>query len=85
MLGGQDLLVDLPCSGARALMLVLTLYAGLCAVKRPTAVQAALGLVLALTGALAANTLRIVALALGLAYAPGLDLVDGFAHEALGV
>jgi hypothetical protein len=34
-------------------------------------------------GALAANTLRIVALAL--AYAPGLDLVDGFAHEALGV
>jgi exosortase len=85
LLGGQDLLVDLPCSGARGLMWVLMLYAGLSALKRPSWPQALLGLLLALAGALLANTLRIVALALGLAWAPGVDFADGYAHEALGV
>lgn len=85
VLGGQDLLVDLPCSGARGLMLVLMLYAGLCAVKRPSWPQALLGFLLAPAGALLANTLRIVVLAVGLAHAPQLDLMNGFAHEVLGV
>lgn len=85
LLGGQDLLVDLPCSGARGLTLSLTLFAALCALKRPSLPQAALGLGVALAGALLVNTLRIVVLALGLVHAPGIDLIDGFAHEALGV
>lgn len=84
VLGGLDLLVDLPCSGARGLMWVLMLFAGLSALKRPSWPQAALGLLLALGGALLANILRIVALALGIAYMPGADLADGAAHEALG-
>ncbi|MGB1561840.1 MAG: exosortase T [Sinimarinibacterium flocculans] len=85
LLDGQDLLVDLPCSGARGLMLVLTLYAGLCALRRPRPAQALVGLLFTLAGAWLSNTLRIVALAIGLVQAPQLDLMNGPAHEALGL
>lgn len=85
LLAGQDLLVDLPCSGARGLMLVLMLFVGLCALRRPRPLQALLGLALALIGALLGNLLRLVLLALGLAYMPTLDLMAGPAHEALGL
>jgi exosortase/archaeosortase family protein len=67
VLAGKDVLVDLPCSGARGLLLTALAFAGAAAVCRPTALQAGAGLLIALAAALAANVLRIVILAIGIA------------------
>ena len=83
LLDGQDLLVDLPCSGARGLVLLLTLYCGACAVARPDAVRAAGGLALTLLSAWASNVLRLVLLALGLARA--VPVMEAPWHEAIGL
>ena len=83
LLDGQDLLVDLPCSGARGLVLLLTLYCAACAVTRPDALRAARGLVLTLAAAWAANVLRLVLLALGLA--GGVPVMEAPWHELTGL
>ena len=83
LLDGQDLLVDLPCSGARGLILLLTLYCAACAVTRPDALRAARGFVLTLAAAWAANVLRLVALALGLAR--GVPVMEAPWHELTGL
>lgn len=83
LLDGQDLLVDLPCSGARGLVLLLTLYCGACALVRPDLLRAAQGFVATLLAAWASNVLRIVALALGLAR--GAPVMEAPWHEALGL
>jgi exosortase/archaeosortase family protein len=83
LLDGQDLLVDLPCSGARGLVLLLTLFCGACAVARPDALRAARGLALTLLSAWAANVLRLVALALGLAR--GVPVMEAPWHELTGL
>jgi exosortase/archaeosortase family protein len=67
VLAGKDVLVDLPCSGARAILLTLLAFAGAAAVCRPTPMQAAVGFLLALGSALAANVVRITVLAVGIA------------------
>jgi len=88
LLDGQDLLVDLPCSGARGLILLLTLYCGACAVVRPDALRAASGLALTLVSAWAANVLRIVLLALGLArpqWLGGASVMEAPWHELIGL
>lgn len=85
LIAGQDVLVDLPCSGTRSLTLVLMLYVALAALKRPSLMRALNGLLIAIAGALAANMLRITLLALGLAYAPSLQLMQAPAHELLGL
>jgi hypothetical protein len=59
VLAGKDVLVDLPCSGARALLLTLLALAGAAAICRPAPLQAAAGCLIALVSALAANILRI--------------------------
>ena len=67
VLAGKDVLVDLPCSGARAILLTLLACAGAAAVCRPAPLQAAAGFLVALASALAANIVRIVILAVGIA------------------
>ena len=88
LLDGQDLLVDLPCSGARGLVLLLTLYCGVCALVRPDPFRAMRGLALTLAAAWGANVLRIVALALGLArphWLGGASVMEAPWHELIGL
>ncbi len=86
-LSGQDVLVDLPCSGARGLTLMVTLFAGLAALVRPRPAVAALGLVTAVAAAVVGNVARIVALALGLVHGPalGIDVMAAPWHDAIGL
>jgi exosortase/archaeosortase family protein len=67
VLAGKDVLVDLPCSGARALLLTLLALVGAAAVCRPLPPQAAAGFLIALVSALVTNILRITILAIGIA------------------
>lgn len=88
LLDGQDLLVDLPCSGARGLILLFTLYCAACALTRPDAFRAARGLALTVAAAWGANVLRIVALALGLArpqWLGGASVMEAPWHELIGL
>ncbi|MFW5967229.1 MAG: exosortase T [Persicimonas sp.] len=87
-LAGQQVLVDLPCSGARGLVIVLVLFAGLAALVRPGLRQAVLGGLLAAVSALVANTFRIAVLALGLAFSDVIGGVDVMAqpwHDLVGL
>lgn len=88
VLHSQDLLVDLPCSGARGLLLLLGLFAALAAVTQPRLLRAACGLGLVLLAAIVGNSLRLSLLALGLAYPQwigGLPLMEAPWHELLGL
>jgi exosortase/archaeosortase family protein len=67
VLAGKDVLVDLPCSGARALLLTLLAFSCAAAVCRPAPLHAVTGFLLVLASALAANVLRIAILAIGIA------------------
>ena len=87
LLAGQSVLVDLPCSGARGLLQLCLLFAALAAVLRPAWSQAILGCLLTLLAAYLSNVLRIVLLALGIAY-PNLWHVDVMAspyHDLIGL
>lgn len=84
----QVVLVDLPCSGTRGLLLLLLLFVMLAALTRPLPRQAVFGVLLTLTAAALGNSLRIVALAVGLTYRDALGGLDVFAepwHSTLGL
>ncbi|MBK8185089.1 MAG: exosortase T [Candidatus Competibacteraceae bacterium] len=84
----QIVLVDLPCSGTRGLLLLLLLYIVLAVLTRPSWGRAAVGALLALAAATLGNSLRIVALAAGLAHREALGGIDVFAepwHGAIGL
>jgi len=88
LLDGTDVLVDLPCSGAQGLLLMLTLFAALAAVTRPRPGRAAVGLGIVLIAALVANSLRIAGLALGIAHQDALGGLSVMAwpwHDAIGL
>lgn len=86
LMGTKDVLVDLPCSGARSALLLLFFYACCAAVARLKADKALLGLVIALASALLANTLRICLLAVGIAFPlGGLDVMAQPAHDLIGL
>ena len=85
---GTDVLVDLPCSGARTLLLGLLAYAIAAGVSRPGTGMAMLGLALTLGAAAASNVLRISVLAVGLAEPGRLGGVDVMAepwHDLIGL
>ncbi len=86
-LAGKEVLVDLPCSGARGLVLLSVLFAGLAALTRPTTRQAMVGLGLAVVSALVANSVRIAALAVGLAFPDtvGVDVMAQPWHDLVGL
>ncbi|MCC6136135.1 MAG: exosortase T [Candidatus Contendobacter sp.] len=85
---GQTVLVDLPCSGTRGLLLLLLLFVALAALTRPTLRYAGFGALIALAAATLGNSLRIVALAAGLVHREALGGVDVLAepwHSTIGL
>ncbi|MEM7427643.1 MAG: exosortase T [Pseudomonadota bacterium] len=70
LLNGADVLVDLPCSGARTLVLSLLGYTLAAALARPSLRAAVIGAATTLAAAAAANTIRISVLAIGISH-PG--------------
>ncbi|MDG4558036.1 MAG: exosortase T [Candidatus Contendobacter sp.] len=84
----QTVLVDLPCSGTRGLLLLLLLFVTLAALTRPIWSRACWGALLALAAATLGNSLRIVALAVGLVHREALGGVDVLAepwHSTIGL
>ena len=69
-----DVLVDLPCSGARLLILVLLGFFLLATLRRFSVRDAVVGLLLCLAIAWLGNTLRIVLLAWGIRYADSINV-----------
>ena len=87
LMAGHDVMVDLPCSGARGLMLLCLLFAALATLTRPTVTRALVGLLITLVAALVANVLRIVVLALGIVhpeYFWHISVMEAPWHEAIG-
>lgn len=87
-IAGQNVLVDLPCAGTAALHTIMVVFALVACFKCPGWRAAGVGLTLALIAALAGNVLRIVMLALGIAYPQfigGIDVMAAPWHEAIGV
>ena len=85
---GQTVLVDLPCSGTRGLLLLLLLFVALAVLTRPTLGRAGWGLLLTLAAATLGNSLRIVLIAVGLVHREALGGVDVFAepwHSLIGL
>lgn len=85
---GQTLLVDLPCSGTRGLLLLLLLFVALATLVRPTLGRVCWGMLLALAAATLGNSLRIVLIAVGLVHREALGDVDVFAepwHSTIGL
>ncbi len=87
LLDDVDVLVDLPCSGARVLILLLTAYFGLASLKPMSYIRMAAGLVFTCTLAWAVNTLRIVALAIGLRHesSTGINVMLDPWHSGIGL
>jgi exosortase/archaeosortase family protein len=84
----HTVLVDLPCSGTRGLLLLLLLYVTLAALTRPRFSRAAGGALLTLLAATGGNSLRIIVLAAGLVYQEPLGGIDVFAepwHSSIGL
>lgn len=87
MLAGRDVLVDLPCSGARTLLLTALGFALAAAVVRPTWRMAFAGALLTLLCAIAANIVRITVLATGIAFPDTLGGINVMAqpwHDTIG-
>jgi len=88
VIAGVDVLVDLPCSGARSALLLLLFFCVAAAFCKPRPAQALAGLAITLGAALAANVLRISALAIGIAQPAlygGIDVMQQPWHDALGL
>jgi exosortase/archaeosortase family protein len=88
LLAGRDVLVDLPCSGARGLMLMLIFISALMAVLRPGFGRGLLLGVLALAASLLGNIVRISLLAVGLAFPEliwGLNVMAQPWHDLIGL
>jgi exosortase/archaeosortase family protein len=88
VLDGRDVLVDVPCSGARMLMLTALTFAILAALTRPNYKQTLAGLALMMGSALAGNVVRIIVLAIGIAHPEslgGLDVMAAPWHDAIGL
>jgi exosortase/archaeosortase family protein len=88
LLNGADVLVDLPCSGARTLLWTLLAFAASAALCRPTLLRAVAGFALTLASALVANILRITVLAIGIAEPArlgGLAVMEQPWHDLIGL
>lgn len=88
LVGGRNVLVDLPCSGAQLLSNALLAFAFLAAMKRPRPQAAVLGASIAVLAAWIGNSLRIAALAAGTAFPEtvgGVDLTAQPWHDLTGL
>lgn len=85
---GADVLVDLPCSGARALIVFGFAFATIAALTRPSFRDGLGGAAIALGAAVAGNVLRITLLASGVAIGPerlGFDVMAQPWHDVVGL
>lgn len=88
IVNGADVLVDLPCSGARALLLGLLGFSVAAAVCRPRWGWAVAGAVLTLAATALGNVLRIALLAVGIAEPGrlgGIDVMQQPWHDTIGL
>ena len=88
VLDAKEVLVDLPCSGARSMVLFLLVFAFASAIVRPTALQASIGLAITFSAAFVANAVRIALLAAGMArpeLALGADVMAQPWHDIVGL
>jgi exosortase/archaeosortase family protein len=83
LIAGKDVLVDVPCSGSRVLMIALMAFATMAALRRPDWKNAILGAVTAVAAAWFFNTLRIAGLALGIGF--DLPVMAAPWHELIGL
>ncbi|KHD08950.1 hypothetical protein PN36_10010 [Candidatus Thiomargarita nelsonii] len=83
LLAGKDVLVDLPCSGARGLFLLFILFSALAAITRPTWFYASIGIAITLIAAFFVNVIRIVLLAI--AYVTEIDVMASPYHDLIGL
>ncbi|MEJ2608926.1 MAG: exosortase T [Candidatus Thiodiazotropha sp.] len=82
----ESLLIDLPCSGASALVLMTILLCALMAFARPSRRQGMAAVWIMLSAAWISNSLRILILALGVLYpVPNVDLMQQPWHELVGL
>jgi len=88
LINHKDVLVDLPCSGARTLLLLQLFYAACMTVCRPSLTSGLFGFCVTLFSSLWINIFRIVALAVGIAYPEmvfGMDVMAEPGHSLLGL
>ena len=88
IVAGTDVLVDLPCSGARAMLLLLLLFCAASGISRPGPGPALAGLAGTLAAAIAANIVRISVLAIGIARPDvlfGIDVMAQPWHDLIGL
>ncbi len=87
LLAGQEVLVDLPCSGTRGLLQLLVLFGALAVLLRPSWRQALVGLGLTLVAAWLSNVIRIIILAQGIAHAEAwqIDVMQAPYHDLIGL
>ena len=88
VIAGVDVLVDLPCSGARASLLLLLLFCAASGISRPGPGQALGGFAGTLAAALVANIVRICILAAGIAKPElffGIDVMEQPWHDLVGL
>ena len=85
-LQGNDILVDLPCSGTASLMIVIGTLTVLCAVRRPHPMTAVLWFALSFALSIIFNSLRITLLTLGVTYRDFLpfDVMAEPMHAVIG-
>ena len=87
LLNGRDVLIDLPCSGARGLLLLLMLFAVLATLFKPTWRQTLTGFAIALTAAVVVNILRICLLAIGIGFPDwiSISVMESPWHDLIGL
>ena len=88
VLDGHSVLVDLPCSGSRTLLLLLLAFAIAAALVRPRIKAAVAGMALTLAAAFISNTARIAILAIGIAHPENFGGADVMAqpwHDLIGL
>lgn len=86
LINAQDVMVDLPCSGARSVLLLLFFYCVCAAASRFNIVTAFLGLGVTLLSALVMNIVRICILAIGIAFPlNGINVMDQPFHDLIGL
>lgn len=88
LINTQDVLVDLPCSGARSFLLLLLFFCVCAAIGRFKVFPAVGGLCLTVLAAYLVNILRICLLAGGMAYPSfigGLDVMAQPTHDIIGL
>lgn len=83
-LQGNEVLVDLPCSGTSSLMVVIGVLTVFCAIYRPRPTTAGLWFALSLALSVIFNSLRISLLALGVTYREALPF-DVMAEPVHGI